>query len=88
MDLCCLVIDASQGVTAMDKKIAGMVQEAKKPCVVAVNKWDLVQEKTSGSKGELKAFIDDIHAGLVAVNYAPFVMCCAKDHVDITARSL
>ncbi|HET6407965.1 MAG TPA: ribosome biogenesis GTPase Der [Chthoniobacteraceae bacterium] len=82
-DLCCLVIDAEQGVTAMDKKIAGMVREANKPCVVAVNKWDLVTEKTRG-KGELKAFIDEIHAGLVAVNYAPFVMCCAKDHVDIT----
>jgi GTP-binding protein len=82
-DLCCLVIDAAQGVTAMDKKIAGKIREANKPCVVAVNKWDLVSEKTQG-KGELKAFVDDIHEGLVAVNYAPFVMCCAKDHVDIT----
>jgi GTP-binding protein len=82
-DLCCLVIDAEQGVTAMDKKIAGMIREANKPCVVAVNKWDLVQEKTHG-KGELKAFLDEIHDGLVAVNYAPFVMCCAKDRIDIT----
>lgn len=82
-DLCCLVIDASQGVTAMDKKIAGMIQEAKKPCVVAVNKWDLVREKTQG-KGDLKDFLDEIHEGLRAVNYAPFIMCCAKDHVDIT----
>jgi GTP-binding protein len=82
-DLSCLVIDAAQGVTAMDKKIAGMIREANKPCVVAVNKWDLVGEKTKG-KGELKSFLDEIHDGLVAVNYAPFVMCCAKDHVDIT----
>jgi len=82
-DLCCLVIDASQGVTAMDKKIAGMIQEAKKPCVVAVNKWDLIREKTEG-KGELKDFLEEIHDGLVAVNYAPFVLCCAKDHVEIT----
>lgn len=82
-DLCILVIDASHGVTAMDKKIAGMVQDARRPCVVAVNKWDLVREKTEG-KGELKEFLDDLHSGLVAVNYAPFVMCCAKDQVDIT----
>jgi GTPase len=82
-DLCCLVIDAAQGVTAMDKKIAGMIREAHKPCVVAVNKWDLVRDQTHG-KGELKGFLDEIHDGLVAVNYAPFVLCCAKDHVDIT----
>jgi GTP-binding protein len=82
-DLCCLVIDAAQGVTAMDKKIAGTIREANKPCVVAVNKWDLVTDQTR-ERGELKAFLDEIHDGLVAVNYAPFVMCCAKDHVDIT----
>jgi predicted GTPase len=53
----------AQGVTAMDKKIAGMIREANKPCVVAVNKWDFVSEKTRG-KGELKTFLDDIHEGL------------------------
>src|SRR6266853_4725527 len=43
--LCCLVIDATAGVTAQDKKIAGMIQEERKPCIVAVNKWDLIKEK-------------------------------------------
>src|SRR4030095_15057408 len=46
-DLCCLVIDATAGVTAQDKKIAGKIQEARKPCIVAVNKWDLIREQTS-----------------------------------------
>jgi GTP-binding protein len=82
-DLCCLVIDASAGVTAMDKKIAGMIQEAEKPCVVAVNKWDLVKEKTHG-EGELKKFLEEINYGLVGVNYAPQILCCAKDRVEIT----
>jgi GTP-binding protein len=82
-DLVCLVIDASAGVTAMDKKIAGLIQEANKPCVVAVNKWDLVQDQTK-DKGKLKAFLDDVHAQLVAVSYAPFVFCSAADRVDIT----
>jgi GTP-binding protein len=82
-DLVCLVIDASQGVTKMDKKIAGMIQEANKPCVVAVNKWDLVQDQTA-DKGQLKEFLDDVHDQLVAVAYAPFVFCCATDRIDIT----
>ena len=41
-DLCVLVIDATTKVTAQDKKIAGMIQKEQKPCVLAVNKWDLV----------------------------------------------
>jgi GTP-binding protein len=51
--------------------------------VVAVNKWDLVQEQTR-DKGKLKAFLDGVHAQLVAVSYAPFVFCSAADRVDIT----
>ena len=82
-DLCCLVIDASMGVTAMDKKIAGMIQEAQKPCVVAVNKWDLVEEKTE-DRDALKEFLADMEAALIPVAYAPLIMCCAKDRVDIT----
>ncbi len=34
------------GVTAQDKKIAGMIQEARKPCIVAINKWDLIKDET------------------------------------------
>jgi GTP-binding protein len=82
-DLCCLVVDASAGVTAMDKKIAGMIQDATRPCVVAVNKWDLVRDRTRG-KEELSAFLDELHASLFAVNYAPLVLCCATDRIDIT----
>jgi GTP-binding protein len=82
-DLCCLVIDASMGVTAMDKKIAGMIQKSQRPCVVAVNKWDLVRDRTHG-KGGLQEFLDDLQASLFAINYAPLVMCCAKEATDIT----
>ena len=41
-DLCVLVIDASAGVTAQDRQIAGLIQRANKPVVVAINKWDLL----------------------------------------------
>jgi GTP-binding protein len=82
-DLCCLVIDAAMGVTAMDKKIAALIQEAGRPCVVAVNKWDLIREKTRGP-GQLQAFLEEAQAELVAVSYAPLILCCAKDRIDIT----
>ena len=42
-DICALVVDAVDGVTAQDKKIAGLIQENEKPCLVVVNKLDLVK---------------------------------------------
>ncbi|MGV3531880.1 MAG: ribosome biogenesis GTPase Der, partial [Chthoniobacteraceae bacterium] len=76
-DLCVLVIDAAEGVTSQDKKIAGMIKEAKKPCVVAVNKWDLIEEKTT-DKAALKQVLDDMHAELFFLSYAPLILLSAK----------
>ncbi|MDQ6808613.1 MAG: ribosome biogenesis GTPase Der, partial [Verrucomicrobiota bacterium] len=42
-DLCVLVIDLTSGVTTQDKKIAGLIQESRKPCLIVLNKWDLVK---------------------------------------------
>ena len=42
-DICALVVDAVVGVTSQDKKIAGLIQENHKPCLVVVNKLDLVK---------------------------------------------
>src|SRR5205823_12634405 len=44
-DLCVLIIDLTSGVTAQDKKIAGLIQEARKAGLVVLNKWDLVKPK-------------------------------------------
>lgn len=82
-DLCCLVIDATAGVTAQDKKIAGRIQEAKRPCIVAINKWDLIKEKT-GEKAGLKAVLDEMHAELFFLDYAPFMLVSAKTGAELT----
>ena len=50
-DVVVLVLDATQGVTAQDKKIAALVSEAKKGCVILVNKWDLQKEMTEKQYG-------------------------------------
>jgi len=78
-DLCVLVVDATAGVTAQDKKIAGLIQEAGKPCLVAVNKWDLV--KASAGFGErkeqLEALLERIRVELFFVDYAPIIVLSA-----------
>jgi GTP-binding protein len=76
-DLCCLVIDATEGVTSQDKKIAGLIQQAHKPCVIAVNKWDLIKERTD-DKESLKAVLEEMQSELFFVSYAPVLLLSAK----------
>src|SRR5207237_8063498 len=42
-DICVLVIDAAEGIKAQDRRIAALIQKARKPCVIVLNKWDLVR---------------------------------------------
>jgi GTPase len=44
-DVAVLVLDADRGLDTQDKRVAGLIQEANKPCVVAINKWDTVEDK-------------------------------------------
>ena len=78
-DLCVLVVDATAGVTAQDKKIAGLIQEAEKPCLVAVNKWDLVKEAAGFGtrKEQLEALLERIRVELFFVDYAPILVLSA-----------
>ena len=82
-DICCLVVDATMGVTAQDKKIAGMIQEANKPCVVALNKWDLIKDRTEG-KEELKEVLEEMRSELFFIPYAPTMLVSAKTGAELT----
>jgi GTP-binding protein len=82
-DLCCLVIDATAGVTSQDKKIAGLIQEARKPCIIAVNKWDLIKERTE-DKEKLKEVLDEIQSELFFLSYAPVLLVSAKTGASLT----
>ena len=88
-DLCVLVIDAAMRVTAQDKKIAGLIQKAQKPCVLVVNKWDLV-EIEGDHKEFLHEFMDEIRSELFFVHYAPVVLLSAKtgDNIDRLFRTI
>jgi GTP-binding protein len=76
-DICILVIDGTAGVTAQDKKIAGLIQEAEKPCIVVVNKLDLIKPP-----GKVRHFtsgiLNQIRANLFFLDYAPIDVVSAQ----------
>jgi GTP-binding protein len=68
--VCVLVIDATTGVTAQDKKIAGLIQRAEKACIIVMNKLDLVRPKTQ-VRTFMDALIRRIRNDLFFLSYAP-----------------
>jgi GTP-binding protein len=82
-DLCVLVIDLTGGVTSQDKRIAGLIQEAEKPCVIVLNKWDLVKP-ARGAKAAMERTVVDIRAHLFFLSYAPVLVASARtgENVD------
>ncbi len=73
-DVALLMIDASEGLTEQDKKIAGIAHEAGKGIVIVVNKWDLIEKDT----GTMKEFTDKIKSELLFMPYAPIIFISAK----------
>ncbi len=68
-DVCLLMIDAADGVTEQDKKIAGLAHEAGKGIVVVVNKWDLIEKDTN----TMRDFRKELEKELAFMAYAPSV---------------
>lgn len=66
-DVCLLMIDAVEGVTEQDKKIAGLAHESGKGIVIVVNKWDLVEKETN----TMKEYTKNVRKELVYLSYAP-----------------
>ncbi|MDR2355437.1 MAG: ribosome biogenesis GTPase Der [Clostridiales Family XIII bacterium] len=68
-DVCLLMLDAREGVTEQDKRIAGLAHEAGKGVVIVVNKWDLIEKETD----TMKRFQKDLRGELSFLSYAPDV---------------
>jgi len=75
-NLCVLVVDATSGVTAQDKKIAALMQKAHKPSLVVVNKWDLVRPER-GAKETLAKLIAETRERLFFLPYAQILVASA-----------
>jgi len=92
-DLCVLVADVTSGVTAQDKRIAGLIQEARKAVIVVLNKWDLVKLATGrvrptggpkrGERQTIKQLVDLTREKLFFLDYAPVLVASARTGENI-----
>ena len=73
-DVCLVLIDATEGVTEQDAKIAGEAHEAGKGIIIVVNKWDEYEKET----GTLEKYKKEIYNNLSYLSYAPIIFISAK----------
>ena len=72
-DVCLILVDANEGVTEQDTKVAGLAHEAGKACIIVVNKWDAI-EKDDKTMDHMR---QDIRRDLSYMTYAPIVYISA-----------
>ena len=73
-DVALLLVDANDGITEQDTKIAGLIQDEGKAVIIAVNKWDMLQKET----GTLEKYKKQVLEDLKFMSYAPVVFISAK----------
>ena len=73
-DVCLILVDANDGVTEQDTKIAGLVHEAGKAAIIVVNKWDAVENKETNTMRDKEL---SVREGLSYMLYAPVVFLSA-----------
>ena len=73
-DVCVVVIDAEEGITEQDVKICGYVHEQGKPCIIAMNKWDLIEKDTH----TINRFNNDLQEALKFMDYFVPIYISAK----------
>ena len=72
-DVCLLMIDANDGVTEQDEKIAGLAHEAGKACIIVINKWDSIEKENN----TVNEFNKKIRTALAYMPYAPIIYVSA-----------
>ncbi len=75
-DLCVLIVDLTMGITAQDKRIAGLIQKARKPAIVVLNKWDLVKPRRR-EKDAARQLVEESHEIIFFLEYAPVLITSA-----------
>lgn len=74
-DVCVIMIDAVEGFTEQDSKVAGYAHEQGKACIVAVNKWDAIEDKTDKTMQEYRKKLENDFSFM---SYVPFIFISAK----------
>lgn len=78
-NVCVIMIDATEGFTEQDSKVAGIAIEQGKACIIAVNKWDAVEKDGN----TMKEFREKLSVDFSFMSYAPFIFISAKTGVRI-----
>ncbi|MBR7112316.1 MAG: ribosome biogenesis GTPase Der [Clostridia bacterium] len=73
-DVCLIMVDANEGVTEQDERIAGIAHEAGKACIILVNKWDTIEKDNS----TVSNFTKQVYEALGYMQYAPLLFVSAK----------
>ena len=74
-DVCLILIDAAEGPTSHDERIAGISHEAGKASIIAVNKWDTIENKDNST---VKKYTNNIKTSFAYMDYAPEIFISAK----------
>ena len=79
-DVCVIMIDAQEGVTEQDTKVAGLAHEAGKACIIVVNKWDAIEKDGK----TMQRMEEDVRRDLSYMTYAPvlFISALTGQRVD------
>jgi len=75
-DLCVLIVDLTMGITAQDKRIAGLIQKARKPAIVVLNKWDLAKPRRR-EKDAARQLVEEAGEIIFFLEYAPALITSA-----------
>jgi GTP-binding protein len=76
-ELCVLIVDLTTGVTAQDKRIAGLIQQARKGSIVVLNKWDLIKPRR-GQKQAMMNLVQETRRRAFFLDYAPVLIASAR----------
>ncbi len=77
--VCVIMIDAQEGFTEQDSKVAGIAHEMGKACIIAVNKWDLVEKDGKTMDSYRKKLMKDF----AFMSYAPIIFISAKEKIRL-----
>ena len=79
-DVCLIMVDANEGVTEQDEKIAGIAHEAGKPSIIVINKWDSIDKDNS----TVNEYTKNVYTALSYMTYAPLMFVSAKTGQRVT----
>jgi GTP-binding protein len=75
-DVCVLIVDLTMGVTAQDKRIAGLIQRERKAAILVLNKWDLIRPQRN-RKQMISRLVDETRARIFFLEFSPVLIASA-----------